>query len=790
MHYGFFAIPEQGAHVLVGCIDGDPRRRFWFGCVPEHQETHTLFHGRYKWEGGPDGPLSSTGNEIEPIYTNWDKAFKSEKDSSEWKTRGADYQATAVDKDEAQVPNPDKAKYLDQQFGDISKDEKDSWVKPIVGAHGYDWTGFKSLGAFKSPRVYGMSTPGFHSFAMDDRAFNNRMRLRSATGHQIILDDTNERIYLMTNKGDSWIEMDSSGNIDVYAKRRLSFHAEKDINFTTEETFRVKAQKGIHLYAGKTQSQPDLDSEPEEGEIRMHAKKDIHVISEQNIRVLSVEDTLVEVGGKSCISVGESLFLQVQDDIHIKTNTGDYNVTVSGNLNEIVQGDVNKLALGTMKNMSNGNAQMHSFRGKMDVGAQKSLNVKSIAEDVTFEAMGKNNSGTGGVYSKSPESQSGVTSSGIFAATNKSIRQKAAEKFEQEIKETEQAPPSEAPPPSGPCDLGSGPLSTTGYSGADLAARLAYNAGFRGADLVTATAIAGAESSYNQSAQNNGDGRPQKWGPSVGMWQVRTLQQPSQWTGLDNRRDPNIVGGPGNAQNNADFAYDVYQRSGFREWGAFTNGSYKNHLSAATTAVNSMCEGMMAAPAPAQDTQEFFEQIFGSSNYGDPGMSLEELCSPLNGSSGNTLFSMDGSGMNLQAAISDIAFKHAGNVFSTDMFSSIIPKIDETSWRLTQDMFATLSFMVEAIVSPEAAAAAYVAQALIQLAGSLEDILSMSHPDFSILAGMLGVGPLLNLNLDFLLDELCNAAIPPFDSNIEAVFQIEGHDTNTFGDPFESIPVR
>lgn len=438
VHYGMWAVPEQGAHVVVGCLDGDPRRRFYFGCLPEHQETHTLLHGRFKWgEGGiPDGPLTSDNEPIEPIYTNYGKAFQEDRTSREWKTRGAEYQVTAVREDVGENPNDTKTTYLDQQYDKISEAEQDSWVKPILGAHGYDWTGLKNLGEFLSSRVYGFSSPGFHSWSMDDRAFNCRFRLRSATGHQIILDDTNERIYIMTNQGKSWVEMDSSGNIDIHSDKRISMHAKQDINFSTEETFRVHAKKGIHLYSGNKTDQENLPNAPSPGEIRIQAEDDFHLITRKNMRWLSFEDSLFEIGGKKCETIGESSFLQVQDSINVVTNTGNYNLTITGDINELVNGDVSKLALGSMVNASNGKAKYNSYYSDMEIGSQKFLSVKSISSDIGLECMGLNPADSGAIVLKTPESQQGVTNKGIFLSTNLDIVMKAQGQIHQELSAT------------------------------------------------------------------------------------------------------------------------------------------------------------------------------------------------------------------------------------------------------------------------------------------------------------------------------------------------------------------
>ena len=391
--YGWWGIPEQGATVLVACVEGDERRRVWVGCLPAHQETHTLMHGRFDWsseDGTPDGPLTSSGNPLEPLYSTAEKAFAGKKDSPEWKTRQAEYQAAAINKTAGEDPN-DVRGGQDDQYPDISEAEQDDWVKGRVGSHGYDWSGHKGLGAFKSSRVYGFSTPGGHAISMDDRPFNSRIRIRSATGHQIILDDTNERIYMSTNEGASWIELDSNGNIDIFAERRVSVHAEKDINFTTDESFRVKAKKGIYMYAGDKEGQSPLDSEkPEDGEIRFHSTSDMHVFSEKNLRILAAEDMLTEVGGKSAMSIAEEMLLQVDSGVDIIVNDGDYNLSVNGDYSHHASGDNSMFAGDNTRIQAVSDVEMFSYSGAMDIGAQLDINMKSYESNITVESLHDN----------------------------------------------------------------------------------------------------------------------------------------------------------------------------------------------------------------------------------------------------------------------------------------------------------------------------------------------------------------------------------------------------------------
>jgi hypothetical protein len=307
--YGFWAIPEVGANVLVTCINGDPRRRVWLGCLYEHQETGGFMHGLYDWDDGTvDGPFcgltpnddtssseSPEFKKIQPLYDNQSEAFNEERDSAEWKTRAADFAGMVNIKQDSKGTNED-----------LQSNEDDSWVKEKLGAMGYDWTAFKNLGAYLASKVIGFVSPGLHSISMDDRAFNSRIRIRTTAGNQIILDDTNERIYVSTHEGKSWVELDKCGNIDMYGERRISIHSEKDLNLSSDETVRIKGNKGVHIYSGDRQGEYDaLEYTPKEGEIRFHAAHDIHMLTERTYRHYAAGDTKIETRGNTHLTTHE-----------------------------------------------------------------------------------------------------------------------------------------------------------------------------------------------------------------------------------------------------------------------------------------------------------------------------------------------------------------------------------------------------------------------------------------------------------------------------------------------------
>jgi peptidoglycan hydrolase-like protein with peptidoglycan-binding domain len=112
-------------------------------------------------------------------------------------------------------------------------------------------------------------------------------------------------------------------------------------------------------------------------------------------------------------------------------------------------------------------------------------------------------------------------------------------------------------------------------------AQLAYDAGWREPDLSDAVAIAFAESAGNPAAIGDVRLKSSTWGPSVGLWQIRSLNSEKGSGGVRDEK-ANL-----NPRTNAIHAHAVFQAArGFFPWTTWTNGAYKRNLAAARAAVS------------------------------------------------------------------------------------------------------------------------------------------------------------------------------------------------------------
>jgi len=313
-----------GSYVLVTCVDGDPNHRFYFAAAMLPNESgQQAPHGNYNQDpktGKFDGPLTSAGKPLQPAYDNNKASFSKTSSKTEgtpgeghaqafeWFSRGMDYSAGIIRPDvhasvESLKPTPDTADGKIPVPGGGTRDFVNGYARSrLEEGSGSSQTG----GVVYDPSVYSIVTPGFHAIAMDDRPENSRVRFRTTSGTQILMDDTNERIYIQTAQGNNWIELDHNGNIDIYSARRISISSDSDINLSADGAIRMRAAKGIHLTS--------------ETEIRMNSLADTNINAEGSLRVRSTNDFKMESAAEVHVTSGTTLNLTSTANFNLKSN--------------------------------------------------------------------------------------------------------------------------------------------------------------------------------------------------------------------------------------------------------------------------------------------------------------------------------------------------------------------------------------------------------------------------------------------------------------------------------------
>lgn len=194
--------PDVGVKVLVLFINGDRSKGVWIGCLPEigsHGSIPANDRGDFDYYEDPNTPI-----------------------------------------EERERPQHSKA----FQFAEQGL-HKDPQRGPI-----------KSTSLRESPsRVFGFNTPGGNSLVMDDGDVdgNSRhIRIRSASGNQITMNDDDGFIYIINADGTSWMELSASGHLDVYAKAGINLATNGSINMHAQTDINMHAENNVNIQSGNT----------------------------------------------------------------------------------------------------------------------------------------------------------------------------------------------------------------------------------------------------------------------------------------------------------------------------------------------------------------------------------------------------------------------------------------------------------------------------------------------------------------------------------------------------------
>ena len=380
--YGMWMVPpDVGVTVLVVFVDGDPAQGYWIGCVPPKFANHMVPAIGGSSEVDIDQASKQKYNTKQPLPV------------AEINRRLNGATVKTVDPEKIKKPvHPIADRFLQQGLleDDVrgttttsSRREAPSMVFGISTPGPLDRRdGAKkaNIGSKKGQTVspVPVSRLGGTQFVMDDgddrfqRAtpagtgpvkyanvlagekgdptipYNEYFRVRTRTGHQLLMHNSEDLIYIGNSKGTTWIELTSNGKIDIYAQDSVSVHTENDFNFYANRDVNIEAGRNFNFKA--------------KGRLNADFGQNIHMRSGLDMK-LSVATSLdLVVGTSTTFNTGSTL------DIGVGTNT-----KIS------TQGTTDIISAGAMKINANSSFDLKvSSDGKISVGSN--MNIKAGAK--------------------------------------------------------------------------------------------------------------------------------------------------------------------------------------------------------------------------------------------------------------------------------------------------------------------------------------------------------------------------------------------------------------------------
>lgn len=273
--YGMWMIPPDiGTTVMVIFVQGDPRKGYWFGCVQD-EAMNFMVPG-----------YAST-------YYNVDETKQTDKERVPVAEYNKIIGASTLDYTTITKPATPQELVLDEQ-GLLEDDvrgittssarrETPSMVFGISTPGPLDkQSGAKQGKIGKAEHKVNLafvSRLGGSSFVMDDGddkwlrkekasegppeyaglehgddppddptiPHNELIRIKTRTGHQIVLHNSEDLIYIGNAKGTTWIELSSDGKIDIYAEDSVNLHTKQDLNFYADRDINLEAGRNLNI---------------------------------------------------------------------------------------------------------------------------------------------------------------------------------------------------------------------------------------------------------------------------------------------------------------------------------------------------------------------------------------------------------------------------------------------------------------------------------------------------------------------------------------------------------------
>lgn len=350
--YGFWAIPKNGAQVLIGFLEGDPNLRFWMGCffLPELNRTMP--------QSINTPPISSEIDESglipQATMAHYEKNLTEAglgPNDDHWMTRGGFERSVSYPKNKTR-DKPTTDGYAPKP---LEPEKSDS-------------------------QTVSLTSPGRHYMSMHDVDEYCRMRYKTTEGTQIIMDDTNERIYISTARGRNWIEIDEgNGKIYFYTASKFNVHAENDLNLYSSENINIVAKKRVNIQseerAVKIQAHHNVEVFSTAANVKISASRDLHLKTFKGPTAQAVPEKIWCVKppwagealglrrdwAEEAGSATSKLFINAIDGSEYRIDDGFLKITaksnidlrsIGGNVNEQASGNINHKAGGMINDQS------------------------------------------------------------------------------------------------------------------------------------------------------------------------------------------------------------------------------------------------------------------------------------------------------------------------------------------------------------------------------------------------------------------------------------------------------
>ena len=356
--YGMWMIPpDVGATVVVIFIEGDPKKGYWIGGVQD-MDMNFMTPG-----------YAATSYTTAEELTNDRKGRTARIPVAEYNKKTQDQ----VGADTTKVKKPKhpftdllelQGLLLDDIRGITSSSARREWPSAVFGISTpgpidkQNGAPRGKVGPKETEGTAFVSRLGGSSFVMDDGddkfvrkatpsegppdyasveeggtgdvtiPHNELIRLRTRTGHQILLHNSEDLIYIGNARGSTWIELTSDGKIDIFAQDSISIHTKNDFNFYADRDINMECGRNLNIkVAENMQTEVGIDQTLiVKGLQTTHVKEDVNTTFEKNYYHTNGGNVDLKSGGHHYFTSGNDTHIRAAntaiDGGNINLNSG------------------------------------------------------------------------------------------------------------------------------------------------------------------------------------------------------------------------------------------------------------------------------------------------------------------------------------------------------------------------------------------------------------------------------------------------------------------------------------
>lgn len=210
--------------------------------------------------------------------------------------------------------------------------------------------------------VFGVLTPGpvdpnnpknrlgGHQLVMDDNINSRLVRIRTAGGAQILMDDTSGVTYVINKAGTAWVELGADGAVNVFSESDINMRAKGDFNVRADKNINLEAGQNVNVKAVGDNTDTEYTGTKGAGDtsgptgtggiITLESIADTHIYARQNAKVTTGSGNYELISAAATImkSGSEGTFIKTEGDFQTDAK-GDSGHTASGKMNLISVGD-------------------------------------------------------------------------------------------------------------------------------------------------------------------------------------------------------------------------------------------------------------------------------------------------------------------------------------------------------------------------------------------------------------------------------------------------------------------